>query len=160
MKLTESPDREECGGCDHYDVDDGIPECSKLAAGLPCVYDEAEENDLPEIANFWFMVEVDLDITKKALGVMLRCSEAHYDGKCKAASKQGGFLYGWKNHFELPESKNFIRVRATWRQVDTLCKILEMERHFSDRGDSQPVYQAIRAVMKQMAQESKRVNGG
>lgn len=160
MKLTENPDRGECGECEHYDVDDGVPECVRLAAGMPCVHDEVDESEMPEVANIWFQVEADLDITKKALAVMIRCSNTHYDGKCRAASQQGGFLYGWNNHFELPEGKNFIRVRATWDEVDLLCKVLEMERHFSDRGDEAPVYDAIRKVLKEMAEASRRVNGG
>lgn len=36
MELTEGPDREECGKCDHYDVDEGRPQCSRLSDGLLC----------------------------------------------------------------------------------------------------------------------------
>lgn len=160
MNRTTAPNRKECGTCKHLGASKGVISCYQLDWGMPCIHDRAGEDDMPTLVNTWYKVEVDLDITKKALGVMLKCSEAHYDGKCKAASKLGGFLYGWKNHFELPEGQNFVRVRATWHEVDELCKILEMERHFSDHGDSQPVYYAIRKVLRQMDESSRRVNGG
>jgi hypothetical protein len=89
-----------------------------------------------QIEGFWFPVEVKLRITKAELDHMIECSKAHYDYKCKAASKRGGFLYGWRNRlegdiavaeFSADEQPDSVEVQASWHTVDTLCKILEME---------------------------------
>lgn len=76
-----------------------------------------------------------LTLTQEELAVLLDCSGTHYDGVCKSASLVGGFLYGWKNHFfsvdgefnDAPLSE--INVTATWSQIDTCLKILEMPRN-------------------------------
>lgn len=73
--------------------------------------------------------------TEEEIKTLLRCSESHYDGVCKAAGREGGFLYGMMNRFALREaakrdSANADQSEAThdleWREIDTLLKILEV----------------------------------
>lgn len=52
----------------------------------------------------------------------MRQSDAHYDGVCKAASKVGGFIYGWKN---LVDFRDECVVSMSYREFDILSKIME-----------------------------------
>ena len=74
-----------------------------------------------------------LTITREELAVLLDCAGTHYDSVCKSSSLQGGFLYGWKNQFfflsDGEATPNEVNVTATWREMDTCLKILEMPRH-------------------------------
>lgn len=69
----------------------------------------------------WFLVEVDLSFTQEEIDVLAECSEAHYDGKCKAAATRG-FINGLRNVLQDGV--------ATWRFDPELCglalKILEV----------------------------------
>lgn len=38
-----------------------------------------------------------IQLTVADVGLLITCSELHYDAKCNAAGKLGGFLYGWNN---------------------------------------------------------------
>jgi hypothetical protein len=52
----------------------------------------------------------------------------HYDGHCKSVAKQGGFLYGMQNHQEFSNGAPHV---LSFREIDTLCKILEMRSMLS-----------------------------
>lgn len=73
-------------------------------------------------------------LTRSQLGVLLKCSEHHYDGRCKESGKIGGFLYGWNNCFQFNSGagaevnaagERVETVHATWEQIDLCLKILE-----------------------------------
>jgi hypothetical protein len=133
---------------------------------------------MPTATKFFFRTEVCLHLTEAEVDRMIQCSRSHYDWKCQSASKQGGFLYGWKNHFTCPETleNGQAEVWATWDEMDTLCKILEQEylinrtislKNMKDsinefmadpKEDESPLYRAMIKIFKQMAAESKRVN--
>lgn len=57
-------------------------------------------------------------------------SAIHYDGRCKAASAPGGFLYGWRNYAAFcaekygPETAH--AVTASFSELDSCLKIMEM----------------------------------
>jgi hypothetical protein len=79
-----------------------------------------------------FRATVYLQFSVDELDVMLFCSERHYDGRCKQASRPGGFLYGVKNrmavdfelHSETPNQElPFHGLDVD--DLDTLAKILE-----------------------------------
>jgi len=114
---------------------------------------------MPEIKGFRFKVEVRLQITRSELDHMIECSQAHYDWKCKAASQQGGFLYGWRNMFELDEPGiKTLEVQANWDTVDTLCKMLEGEQYMRHLAPEKSLYFSMRRVLVRMREESERVN--
>ncbi len=65
--------------------------------------------------------------------LLLECSAHHYDGKCKAAGRVGGFIYNWRNredfHVEFMASEpNFgpFSVFGDFGEFDTCLKILEI----------------------------------
>lgn len=74
-----------------------------------------------------------LPLTLDQIELLAKLSDAHYDGRCKAASRPGtgGFIHGWKGcatfHAENPHlDREPFTVQATWHEIDTTLKILEM----------------------------------
>jgi hypothetical protein len=64
-----------------------------------------------------------LPLSLETIELLMEMSRHHYDGVCKAASAVGGFIYGWRNSVSfVPE----VPVSATWRELDTLLKICEI----------------------------------
>lgn len=63
---------------------------------------------------FWFTLNV------KQVTAIIACSQLHYDGVCKDASRPGGFVFGWLNC-----ARARTKVSATWREIDTALKIME-----------------------------------
>lgn len=129
-----------------------------------------------EITGFHFRVQVLFKITIEELEHMIRCSEMHYDYKCKAASQRGGFLYGWRNmltHYNedgKPEGyEPFVEVQSSFREMDTLCKILEQEssldsldrlavRHGEEPRGGPRLHGRVYDMLKAMREQSDRVN--
>jgi hypothetical protein len=86
---------------------------------------------------------------------LMELSATHYDGKCKAAGKIGGFLYGIHNAVcVLPDASEEFPRCLTWDNVDTLCKILEQSRTSEQRD----LYGAMRALLSEMSDEQRRLN--
>lgn len=69
---------------------------------------------------FWF------NLTEAEVELIMTTSDAHYDVTCKEASRVGGFIYGWSN--QLKSNPNSL-VCGSFRNVDTVLKILEMVRY-------------------------------
>lgn len=73
-----------------------------------------------------------LPLTPLHIDVLMRLSDLHYDGTCKAASKLGGFLYGWNNAIQWrhknpdPKDDTIHTVRADWHNLDICLKIMEI----------------------------------
>ena len=105
-----------------------------------------------EIKGFRYRVDARLQITKSELEHMIECSAKHYDGVCIAASRLGGFLYGWRIQLDLDEC---IIVWADWNIADTLCKILEMEQHM--QSELHLWFPCVQ-ILKRLGDESERVN--
>lgn len=88
-----------------------------------------------------------LNFSVKQLQTLLIFSANHYDGVCKEASKTGGFILGWYNsalyHAQDKDSSWPYFCRATLRQVDTVCKILEI-------GDALPGLEEVNTVSKEL----------
>jgi len=55
---------------------------------------------MAEIERYYFRVEVELKLARAEVEHFRILSAAHYDGKCRSASAVGGFIYGWRNHFD------------------------------------------------------------
>lgn len=75
--------------------------------------------------------EFKFNITKKAVTLLVKLSSTHYDGYCRSISQIGGFLRGWENSFELFETDP-VEVRANFRELDTLLKVMEMCMNLSE----------------------------
>lgn len=96
--------------------------------------------------------EFRFDITKAQLDILLRCSSVHYDMTCSDASRVGGFLYGWNNLMacaaELTPPKTIAQVTATLRELDTLCKILEMPPPDVDKREAAGMIMSFYDVLR------------
>lgn len=81
-----------------------------------------------------FNIALDLD----HVDMLVECAGVHYDHKCKVAARSGGFLYGWHNLAEWHRAERGkaaamneaepepLYVTATWDQLDTASKVLEI----------------------------------
>jgi len=93
--------------------------------------------------------------TRADVDSLMELSASHYDGKCKAAGKVGGFLYGIHNAVcVLPDASEEFPRRLSWDNVDTLCKILEQSR----TDEQAELYLAMRAMLSEMSDEQRRMN--
>lgn len=73
--------------------------------------------------------------------LVLSMTQAHYDGECRKAASPGGFLYRLRT---VPQAS------LTFRQVDTLAKILEMPP-----PESGPIWH-LRATTRRILNEMNR----
>lgn len=71
-------------------------------------------------------------ISKQELDECIALSESHYDLLCRSVSKpgKGSFLNGWRNRILFNESST-VEVQCSWRELDTLLKILELSEYGS-----------------------------
>ena len=125
---------------------------------------------MPKIEQFYFPVEIELEITRAEVEHIRECSARHYDGKCKSASLQGGFVYGWRNRFDwyseggkekTPTNKDLnakATVHATRHEIDLTCKILESESVRYQKPGGIQLHQKMQDILEQMREESKKVN--
>lgn len=71
-----------------------------------------------------------VEMTREDLDIIWACAERHYDLKVEQMTKQGGLLYGIKNHFTWPDVKDEkVSIRLNFRDLDTMAKALEQAGH-------------------------------
>jgi hypothetical protein len=78
---------------------------------------------------FVYDVKVEVALTEEELNMLGLLASNHYDAHCRSIAAVGGFLYGMRNHqqFATEADAQAKPVHAlTFREIDTLCKILEM----------------------------------
>lgn len=116
-----------------------------------------------KLDHFFYRVQTEVVFTEADVDVAIRCSERHYDHKCRSASKQGGFLYGMKNQVRPlpgvnpgdPEEKvESATYGFSWDQLDTLAKIMEGAMDAEERAFAESVREIFAATRK----ESERIN--
>lgn len=108
---------------------------------------------------YTYEVSVGLVLTMAEVVHLMLLSQHHYDGYCRSISQPGGFLYGWSNRFD-PQGgpdPGETRVQANFDQLDTLCKICEID-HRSQTPNPQLAKQ-ISEALRALGAESKRANG-
>ena len=105
---------------------------------------------------FAYEVESLIHLTRAEIDHLIVNSTAHYDGRCKEASKPGpeGFLWGFHNRMTYEEEKT-IEVYVSWRQVDCICKILESEQRVSS---GLRLYETFRDLLQKMSAEQRKIN--
>lgn len=64
-----------------------------------------------------FSLKLETDIVE----ILIQESSRHYDLSCRGASREGGFIFGWRNSIDFGCS-----CAASFRELDTTLKILEM----------------------------------
>lgn len=82
-----------------------------------------------KVDGYKYDVSVMVTFAPDEVKAMTRLSQEHCDGLCKSASKPGGSLYGLMNHAVWCEASTAVTAYPlSWRDVDTLAKILESAR--------------------------------
>lgn len=85
--------------------------------------------------------------TREEVGLMIECSQKHYDAVCKTASECGGFLYGINNKLDFGPNDCSLK----WRELDILCKILEVGNYLDTmekRGATFVLSLGLRRVLR------------
>lgn len=83
-----------------------------------------------EIKEVQMTATVWVEMTQEDLDIIWACAERHYDSKVQQMVKQGGLLYGIKNHFTWPDVKdNKVKVLLSFIDLDTMVKALEQAIH-------------------------------
>lgn len=80
---------------------------------------------------FDYEVSVMVTMTGNEVTHLMGLASRHYDRKCRAAGEQGGFLYGFMNHWSLGEDMTLndeIELSMTGHELGTLGKICETDR--------------------------------
>ena len=67
-------------------------------------------------------------LTKEQIEILCSLSKSHYDFESRSLSKPGGAIFSW--NFRLNEEQT-VDVSATWRQLDSVSKVLEMTGHLT-----------------------------
>lgn len=86
---------------------------------------------------------------------LLEQSALHYDAECRRAGVLGGFIYGWRNHFDpdRPAPGDEVELRASLDELDTVAKILEQP------GGNGQLYKEVTEVAQRLRDEWRRMNG-
>jgi hypothetical protein len=74
--------------------------------------------------SFNYKVISNIVLTRAEINHLKHVSSIHYDEKCKNAGRLGGFIYGWYNMLGTDDE---VEISATFKQLDLITKILEME---------------------------------
>lgn len=77
---------------------------------------------------YLYQVKVRFEIPREWLDRLIVLSQGHYDSVCKNAGRPGpgAFLHGMKTRADHSDDRKVIG-ELTIRELDTTCKILEME---------------------------------
>jgi hypothetical protein len=107
--------------------------------------------------SFSYDVNAEVLFTASEVKNMMHCSVTHYDHVCWMAGQHGGFLYGLNNRFvvfpaEDGVEQNDTPCKLSWREVDTLCKILESPSADKD------LRMAMRELIVEMGEELGRLH--
>jgi len=111
-----------------------------------------------QLKSFHAIIQAEIEFTREELDQLTKLSEAHYDGRCKAAGQLGGFLYGIKVQlFDQPS----VAIQVNWYQLDLLCKIAEAENGFQTLGGVPipgELGRKLAEIGRQMRTQYERVN--
>ena len=111
---------------------------------------------LMEFKGHTYAVSVQVLLTVDEVATLMELSAAHYDGHCKSAGEVGGFLYRLREQREwLGASGTPTAALLSWSEVDTLVKILEGRRTFSESD----LYVVMREMLRGMALAERKANG-
>lgn len=95
-----------------------------------------------------------LMLTKRVASALVTLSENHYDSRCQLAGREGGFLYGWRNHFVEFELDS--PVETSPRELDTLMKIMELpaELLLTDDFDTLDKLSSLKGLIRHAMREA------
>ncbi len=121
---------------------------------------------------YWYLVEVNIEFSLAEIEHLIFLGNGHYDGKCKAAGKHGGFLYGMRNMFEsmraagvvsarteadLPDSQDqVVELQINTHDLSTLVKIAESEQY--EKGLGLHLWFPLMQILRKTIARSSYVN--
>jgi hypothetical protein len=124
----------------------------ELDGCLYCLNNTTHKDDSSEEKEFKALIHVSpvykMTLNKDLVSVLLRLSRQHYDGVCRSASAQGGFLYGWNNCVDFESTCD-----ATFRELDLTLKIMEMYLNLSP--EDVKLIDRFRVFIHKMIKESE-----
>ena len=81
---------------------------------------------------FWANLQACFQLDDRTFGLLFKCMRHHYDGSVKAATEQGGFMYGSRNR-RRPGGSTDLEYRngleLSSRELQLLMKALEMRQY-------------------------------
>lgn len=107
-----------------------------------------------------FVPRCALEFDADEVRLLMRLSALHYDAHCREVGKVGGFLYGLNNRYVevVPEVVALGNtVTLSFREIDTLCKILELG-HMTRADEKKPDYEASLRLREQLGDCLRKLN--
>lgn len=111
---------------------------------------------------FSYDVSLYVEFTEEEFNLIRNSATSHYDGKVKASTKQGGFIYGWGNHLRWNKEagNDSFLVACSFRELDLCGKALEQS--FSSEEDGGVARWVLRDVivkiLRSINEEEGRIN--
>lgn len=104
-------------------------------------------------AGYEYEVKPVLELTRDEVWALNAMANGHYDGHCYSFSRPGGLIRKFQNLFEnkFDDDTGVIKVTITYRELDTLCKIVEQDTFDPSRWNS------LRDTLDQTRREQKRM---
>lgn len=126
--------------------------------GLP----PEETPETPKTTRFSYKVLVEVEFSDGEMELLRKLSGAHYDSWCRSVSAVGGFLYGMTNRqqFAREDNQKPPVFHMPFRDIDTLCKILEgrPQLHPEVRPTADALALRLSGLLKDINTEHERVN--
>lgn len=108
---------------------------------------------------FFYAVQSELRFTRADVDILIRCSQRHYDAKCRSLSQIGGKYYGMLNQLcgiaadGSPMYKDAAS-NFTTQDLDITCKVLEN----ANTPEEAALYLVFRDLFHQARTESEKLN--
>ena len=92
--------------------------------------------------------EFSFDLQVECIDLLYRLSYLHYDAHCRSYSGDGGLIAYWKKMSGMADmvADGRLKCYAKWRDLDTICKILEMSSmtvSYNDRQNGRNMAEAF-----------------
>lgn len=108
---------------------------------------------------FSYIVRAELFFTEKEAQALKACSEAHYDYKCKTASKDGGIVTRILNSTTfISEEETDWATALSSQELNLLLKICEMAWYI-DSEDGLKLFPKLKKVFDLVQEEQRRLEG-
>jgi hypothetical protein len=87
-------------------------------------------------------LEAEVKLTDQEFEFLVTCCKHHYSYDCTSLIEVGGFMYGWNGRREFEKTKGDGRssYNLTFRQMDTLLKVLEVAPYFANAVENGDIW--------------------
>jgi hypothetical protein len=111
------------------------------------------------MTKFQYDISAEIRMTLPEVEFLQKLASEHYDRHCQSVGLQGGFLYGMRNHAEFG-GENCDLHFLKFREIDTLCKILEPTPGESPRAGKTlraELFNRLHRALGALNEESRRL---